>query len=166
MAASKTPNRTLSDGFLIPHLRPASDRIIHPLGEWWLDGPFPSIGCQGSKQGFLRRGVIWGTGYRRRKHRNRLLTLLRCLSKVNNDNEREKDSDWPTLEEGRNRRDLPGHASLHRGPEYDCGAAEVRGGGGKPDAGQGRADFRCPACASAFACYSPSLGELFRACLK
>src|SRR6516165_6117370 len=88
--------------------------------------------------------VLWGPGYRPRNHRNRLLTLLRCLSRVNNDNERQKDPDWPALEEGRNRRDLPGHASLHRSPEYDCGAAEVRGGGGKPDADQGGADFRRP----------------------
>src|SRR6516165_7077764 len=137
--------------------------------------------------------VIWSPWLPPRNHRNRLLTLLRCLSRVNNDNERQKDSDWPALEEGRNRRDLPGHAGLHRSPEYDCGAAEVRGGGGKPDADQGRADFRrpehtwvcasygrrlvltlrsptqncrCPACASAFACYSPSLGLVISGLLE
>src|SRR5215469_3099067 len=73
---------------------------------------------------------------------NRLLTLERGLSRVKGDNEREKNSDWSTVEEGWNRRDVPGDASLHRGPEYDCGTAEVWCGGGKPDKGEGGADLR------------------------
>src|SRR6516164_9569625 len=88
--------------------------------------------------------IIWSPGYRPRNHRNRLLTLLRCLSRVNGDNEREKNSDWPALEEGRDRRDLPSHAGLHRGPEYGCSAAETRRGGGKSDTGQGGAHLRRP----------------------
>ncbi len=44
--------------------------------------------------------------------------------------ERNEDSDWPALEERRNRRYLPGDASLFRSPKHHGDPAKVRCGGG------------------------------------
>src|SRR5438094_3014436 len=51
---------------------------------------------------------------------------------------------WPTLEERRYRRHLPGHALVLRGPEYHGYPAKVRGGRRDADPCAGRAGGRRP----------------------
>src|SRR5216683_6217319 len=58
--------------------------------------------------------------------------------------ERDKDSDWPALEEGRDQGYLPGHPAVLRGVEYHGDPAQVRRGGRGADSSARRARGRRP----------------------